>query len=77
MRAAIVEREDAPVLMHKEDWAMAAMHNKPSLGFQFLKGAGAHEIRSQGVHGNSSERRPRQRNSTTGFGECQIGAVSW
>ena len=39
MRAAIVEREDMAALVHEKDRAMAAVHNKPALGFQLLKGA--------------------------------------
>jgi hypothetical protein len=51
MRAAIVEREDVPALVHEKDRAMAAVHNKSALGFQLLKGAGANEIRGLSIHG--------------------------
>jgi hypothetical protein len=51
MRAAIVEREDMPALVHEKDRAMAAVHNEPALGFQLLKITGADEIRSFGIHG--------------------------
>jgi hypothetical protein len=33
MRAAIVEREDVPTLMHEKDRAMAAVHNESAFGF--------------------------------------------
>jgi hypothetical protein len=36
MRAAIVEREDVPTLMHEKDRAMAAVHYKSPFGFQLL-----------------------------------------
>src|ERR1700730_12641514 len=51
MRAAIVEREHVPVLVQEENRAMAAVHNKPPLGFQLLNAARAHEIRGRGIHG--------------------------
>jgi hypothetical protein len=50
MRAAIVEREDVPALVHEKDRAMTAVHNKPALGFQLLKIAGADKIRNRGIH---------------------------
>src|SRR5882672_8728489 len=71
MRAAIVEREHVPVLVHEENRAMAAVHNEPPLGFQLLKAARAHEIRSPGIHGGSSGKRPRQHHSARAFLECQ------
>src|SRR2546428_1939362 len=51
MRAAIVESEHVPALVHEEDRAMAAVHNKPPLGFQLLKAARAHKIRGRDIHG--------------------------
>ena len=36
MRATIVEREHVPVLVHEENRAMAAVHNKSAFGFQLL-----------------------------------------
>jgi len=51
MRTAVVEREDAPILVHEQDRAVAAVHNKPALGFQLLKTARVHEIRGRGIHG--------------------------
>src|SRR6266478_3941852 len=50
MRAAIVEREHLPVLVHEENRAMAAVHNKPPLGFQLLKATRAHEIQGRVIH---------------------------
>jgi hypothetical protein len=51
LRAAIVEREDVPALVHEKDRAMAAVHNKSALGFQLLKSARAHEVRGLSIHG--------------------------
>src|SRR6266446_489268 len=51
MRAAIVEREHVPALVHEENRAMAAVHNKPPLGFQLFEAARAHEIRGRSIHG--------------------------
>src|SRR5260370_38918963 len=51
VRAAIVEREHVPALVHEENRAMAAVHNKPPFGFQLLKAAGAHETRGRRIHG--------------------------
>jgi hypothetical protein len=51
MRAAIVERKDVAALLHKEDRAVAAMHNEPPCGFQFIEAARVHEIRGRGIHG--------------------------
>src|SRR5712671_5776966 len=50
MRTAIVEREHVPVLVHEEDRAMSAVHNKPPLSFQLLKAARAHEIQGRVIH---------------------------
>src|SRR5271156_6717188 len=50
MRTAVVEREDVPILVYEEYWAMAAVHNKPALGFQLLKGAGARKFRGHFIH---------------------------
>src|SRR5580704_3609310 len=51
MRAAIVEREDMPALVHEEDRAMAAAHDKSPFGFQLFEGARAHEVRCLSIHG--------------------------
>jgi hypothetical protein len=40
MRTAVVERKDAPILVHEQDRAVAAVHNQPTLVFQLLKTAG-------------------------------------
>jgi hypothetical protein len=50
MRAAIVEREHVPALVHEENRAMSAVHNKPPLSFQLLKAARAHEIQGRVIH---------------------------
>jgi hypothetical protein len=42
MRAAIVEREDVPTLMHEKDRAMAAVHYKSPFGFYLFESARAH-----------------------------------
>jgi hypothetical protein len=42
--AAIVEREDVPAFMHEQHRAVAAVHNKPALGFYLFEGARAYEI---------------------------------
>jgi hypothetical protein len=44
MGAAIVEREDVPAFMHEQHRAVAAVHNKPALGFYLFEGARAYEI---------------------------------
>src|SRR5438874_7896070 len=49
MRTAVVERKDVPILMHEQDRAVAAVHNKPAFGFQFLKSARVHKIRGHGI----------------------------
>jgi hypothetical protein len=51
MRTAVVEREDMPILVHEQDRAVTAVHDKPAFGFQFLKTARVHEIRGRGIHG--------------------------
>jgi hypothetical protein len=51
MRTAVVEREDVPILVHKQDRAVTTVHNKPAFGFQFLKTARVHKIRGRGIHG--------------------------
>ena len=51
MRTAVVECEDVLILVHEQDRAVAAVHNKPALGFQLLKTARMHEIRGRGIHG--------------------------
>jgi len=43
MRAAIVERQYLPVIVHDENRAMMAVHNQPPLRLQLLNGARAHE----------------------------------
>src|SRR3954453_9442256 len=40
MGTAIVKREDVPVLVHDQNRAVAAVHDKPALGLQLLKSAG-------------------------------------
>src|SRR5580704_184795 len=51
MRTAVVEREDAPIFVHEQDRAVAAVHNQPTLVFRLLKTACVHEIRGRGIHG--------------------------
>jgi hypothetical protein len=51
MRAAIVEREHVPALMHHEDRAMAAVHNESPFGLYLFQGARAHEVRGLSIHG--------------------------
>jgi hypothetical protein len=48
--APIVEGEDAPAVVDDKDWTMAAVHNKPPLGFQLLKAACEHEFSIWHVH---------------------------
>src|SRR5438552_10474378 len=51
MRAAIVEREDVPALVHEKDRAMAAMHNESPFGFYLFESARAHEVQGLSIHG--------------------------
>ena len=51
MGTAIVKREDVPILVHEQDRAVAAVHDKPALGFQLFKTARVYEIRGRGIHG--------------------------
>src|SRR5271169_2453610 len=67
MRAAIVERDYMPAVVHQQDRAMAAMHDEPSLDFQLFQAARVHEISSRGIHGGSSGKCPRQRHSAGAF----------
>ena len=55
MRATVVERDHASAVVHDKDRPMSTMNNKPPRNFQLLQVAGAHEIRSQAIHGGSSE----------------------
>jgi hypothetical protein len=48
--APVIEGEHMPVRVHKEDRAMLAVHDEPSLGFQLLKGARTHEVRVRRLH---------------------------
>src|SRR3984893_2248239 len=56
MRAAIVEREDVPALVHEKDRAMAAVHDKSPFGFYLFESARAHEVRGLSIHGGSSSK---------------------
>jgi hypothetical protein len=51
MRAAIVESEDMPALVHEKDRSMAAVHDKSPFGFQLIESARAHEVRGLSIHG--------------------------
>jgi hypothetical protein len=51
MRAAVVEREDMPALVHEKDRAMAAVNNKSPFGLYLFEGARAHEVRGLSIHG--------------------------
>src|SRR5260370_22470508 len=51
MRAAIVESEDMPALVHEKDRAMAAVHNESPFGFYLFEGARTNEIRDLSIHG--------------------------
>ena len=51
MWTAVVEREDVPVLVHEQDRAVAAVHNKPTFGFQLFKTGRVYEIRGRAIHG--------------------------
>ena len=53
VRAAIVEREDAPAVVDDEDRTMAAAHDEPPLRLQLLKAARSDEIRDWNIHGRS------------------------
>jgi hypothetical protein len=44
MRAAIVEREHLPILMHEQHRAMTAVHHQPASGFHLLEVAGIDQI---------------------------------
>jgi len=50
MRTAVVEREDLAALVHQQYWAMAAVHDEPSLVFQLVKAARANEIGGDRIH---------------------------
>jgi hypothetical protein len=63
VRTPIVEREDLATLVHEQDRAVAAMHNKSTLGPQLLKGSGAHEIQGLAVHRRLIQQGPPQRDS--------------
>jgi hypothetical protein len=51
MRAAIVEREDMPTLVHDKDRAMAAVHNESPFRLYLFEGTRAHEVRGLSIHG--------------------------
>ena len=46
VRAAVVQGEDAVVVMHDEHWAMSTVQEQSPLGLQFGDRAGAHEMRA-------------------------------
>jgi hypothetical protein len=58
MGAAIVQGKDLPTLMYQEYRAMAAVHNKPPLSFQFFEAARMHEIRGRSIHRRLIDKRP-------------------
>jgi hypothetical protein len=65
MGTAVVEREDVPVLVHEQNRAVAAVHNKPTLGFQLFKTARVYEIRRRAIH----ERLIREVSASVPFGK--------
>jgi len=50
VRATVVEREDAPAVVHDQDRAMATVHNEPALRLQLLKGPRKHVFSVGSVH---------------------------
>jgi hypothetical protein len=50
VRATVIEREDAPAVVHDEDWAMATVHNEPPLRLQLLKSPRKREFSVRCVH---------------------------
>ncbi len=50
MRAAIVEREHSPALLHEKDRAMPAVQKEPPFELQLVEAARAHETRDHGIH---------------------------
>ena len=50
VRATVIEREDAPVVVYDEDRAMATVHNEPALRLQLLKGPRKREFSVRCVH---------------------------
>ena len=71
MRAAIVEREHVPALVHEEYRAMSAVHNKPPLGFQLLEAAARTKSEVVVSTGGSSDKCPRHHYSARALLECQ------
>ena len=50
VRAAVVEREDASLIVDEQDRRMPAVHDEPALGLQFVEAAGPHKLRGQRIH---------------------------
>jgi len=50
MRAAIVERENASVVVHQQDRTMTPAHDEAPLGFQLREAGRMHKIRGRRVH---------------------------
>jgi hypothetical protein len=73
MRAAIVDCEDMPALVHEKDRSMAAVHDKSPFGFQLIESARAHEIRGLSIHGRLIRQAVRgKRHSAKAFPDLSI-----
>ena len=50
VRAAVVEREDASLIVDEQDRRMPAVHDEAALGLQLVEAAGPHKLRGQRIH---------------------------